>query len=115
MLTPSLIQDINHNSLHCSGFDSPNDPHTNIIVNFTLIDKGSFALGDDDDDKKKWVAWIPMGLFALGNHDKMQYNDIKLQCDDIIVHWVQYPFHDDVIKCEWKSTLSLQIHFVVVA
>ena len=52
MLTPSLIQDINHNSLHCSGFDSPNDPHTNIIVNFTLIDKGSFALGDDDDDKK---------------------------------------------------------------
>ena len=38
-----------------------------------------------------------------------------MQYDDIVVHWVQYQFHDDFVKCEWKSTLSLQIHFVVVA
>ena len=46
----------------------------------------------------------------------MQYDDVKLQCDDdVVMHWVQYPFHNEVVKCEWKSTLSLQIHFVVVA
>ena len=56
-----------------------------------------------------------MGLFALGNDDKMQCDDIKLQCNNVVVHWVQYPFHDDIIKCEWKSTLSLQIHFVIIA
>ena len=31
-----------------------------------------------------------MELFALGNNNKMQYNDI-------VVHWVLYPFHDDVV------------------
>ena len=55
-----------------------------------------------------------MGLFALGDDDKMQY-DVKLQCDDVVMHWVQYPFHHDIIKYEWKSTLSPQIHFVVIA
>ena len=43
----------------------------------------------------------------------MQYDNIKLQCDDVAMHWVLHPFHD-VIKYEWKSNLSLQIHFVVV-
>ena len=56
-----------------------------------------------------------MYLFALDDGDKMQYDDIKLQCGDVVMHWVQYPFHNDVVKCEWKSTLSLQIPFVVVA
>ena len=37
-----------------------------------------------------------MGLFTLDGDDKMQY-------DDVIMHWVLYPFHDDVIL---KSTLS---------
>ena len=37
-----------------------------------------------------------MGLFALDNDDKLQYNNI-------VMHWVQYPFHDDVVV---KSTLS---------
>ena len=37
-----------------------------------------------------------MGLFALGDDDKMQY-------DDVVVHWVLYPFHNDVVV---KSTLS---------
>ena len=36
-----------------------------------------------------------MELFALDNDHKLQYNDV-------VVHWVQYPFHDDVIV---KSTL----------
>ena len=31
-----------------------------------------------------------MGLFALGDDDKMQY-------DDVIIHWVLYPFHNDVV------------------
>ena len=69
---------------------------TGLIVN----SKGSFALGDDDFIlicRHEWVAWIPMGPFTLDN-------DNKLQCDDVVVHWVLYPFHDDVIV---KSTLSL--------
>ena len=31
-----------------------------------------------------------MGLFVLGDDDKMQYNDV-------IMHWVLYPFHDDIV------------------
>ena len=31
-----------------------------------------------------------MGLFALDDDDKMQYNDI-------VMHWVLYPFHNDVV------------------
>ena len=30
-----------------------------------------------------------MGLFTLGDDDKMQY-------DDVVMHWVLYPFHNDV-------------------
>ena len=37
-----------------------------------------------------------MELFALDNDDKLQY-------DDVIMHWVLYPFHDDVVI---KSPLS---------
>ena len=37
-----------------------------------------------------------MGLFTLDDDDKMQYNDV-------IMHWVLYPFHNNVII---KSTLS---------
>ena len=44
----------------------------------------------------------------------MQDDNIKLQCDDVAMHWVLHPFHDDVVKYEWKSNLSSQIHFVVV-
>ena len=61
--------------------------------------KGSFALGDDNLISfccHEWVAWIPMGLFALDEDNKLQY-------DNIVMHWVLYPFHDDVIV---KSTLS---------
>ena len=61
---------------------------------------GSFALGDDDADKK-WVAWIPMGLFALGDDDKMQYNDIKLQCEDVV------PIS------RWRRQVWMKIYFVV--
>ena len=42
-----------------------------------------------------------MGLFALGDDD-------KLQCDDVVVNWVLYPFHDDIV-------MTLLIHFVIVA
>ena len=55
--------------------------------------QGSFALDDDDFILiccHEWAAWIPMGLFALGNIDKMQYNDV-------IMHWVLYPFHDKIV------------------
>ena len=31
-----------------------------------------------------------MGLFALGDDDKMQYHNI-------VMHWVLYPFHNDVV------------------
>ena len=49
-----------------------------------------------------------MGLFALDDDD-------KLKCDDIIVNWVLYPFHDDVavmillivlISCHQDTKLS---------
>ena len=41
-----------------------------------------------------------MGLFALGHDDKLQY-------DDVVVHWVLYPFHDDmVIKSPLVTSLS---------
>ena len=55
--------------------------------------QGSFAVGDDDFIlicHHEWVAWIPMGLFALGDNHKMQYNDI-------VMHWVLYPFHHQVV------------------
>ena len=42
-----------------------------------------------------------MGVFALGDDDKLQY-------DDIVVYWVLYIFHDDVV-------MTLLIHFVIVA
>ena len=31
-----------------------------------------------------------MGLFALGDDD-------KFNCDDIVMNWVPYPFYDDVV------------------
>ena len=66
---------------------------TSMTLHYLPVVKGSFALGDDDFIlicRHEWVTWIPMGLFALGNDNKMQY-------DNVIVHWVLYPFHDDVV------------------
>ena len=41
-----------------------------------------------------------MELFALDDDDKLQY-------DDVVMHWVQYPFHDDVfVKSPLSSLLS---------
>ena len=31
-----------------------------------------------------------MGVFALDDHDKLQY-------DNIVMHWVLYPFYNDVV------------------
>ena len=64
----------------------------------SLSAKGSFALGDDDlisFCRHEWIPWLLMGLFALDDDDKIQY-------DDVVVHWVQYPVHDDIVV---KSTL----------
>ena len=52
----------------------------------TSLSKGSFALGDNDDDK-------------------VDFSDFH---DDLVMEWVQHPMHDDVvilhfviiIKCE---------------
>ena len=62
--------------------------------------KGSFALGDDDDDKKNRLHGNQWD-FALDDDD-------KLQCHDVVVNSVLYPFHDDVV-------MTLLIHFLVVA
>ena len=40
-----------------------------------------------------------MGLFALDDDDKLQY-------DDVVMHWVQYPFHDDIVV---KSTAIVNV------
>ena len=31
-----------------------------------------------------------MGLFALDDDDKLQY-------DNVVMNWVLYPFHDDIV------------------
>ena len=65
-----------------------------------------------------------MRVFALDDDD-------KLQCDNVIMNWVLYPFHDDIIvmtllivlishlnrrrQVRMKSTLSSQIEFVIIA
>ena len=38
-----------------------------------------------------------MGLFALDDDDKLQYDNVKLQCDNVVMNWVLYPFHDDIV------------------
>ena len=40
-----------------------------------------------------------MGPFTLDDDD-------KLQCDDIVVYWVLYPFHDDVVMTLLSSSPS---------
>ena len=30
-----------------------------------------------------------MGLFALDDDDKMHDDNVKLQCDDVVVHWIR--------------------------
>ena len=41
-----------------------------------------------------------MELFTLDDDDKLQY-------DDVVMHWVQYPFHDDVfVKSPLLSSSS---------
>ena len=75
--------------------------HCNTPIN--VRSKGSFALGDDDlisFCRHELIPWLLMGLFALDDDDKLQY-------DDIIVHWVQYPFHDDfVVQSPLSSSSS---------
>ena len=72
--------------------------HTNTYrVNATkLSSKGSFALGDNDDNKK-WVAWIPMGPFTLDDDDMMtsNYSVTTSSCIGCSTH-----FNDNVIYCE---------------
>ena len=64
--------------------------HTNTYrVNATkLSSKGSFALGDNDDDKKMGC----MDTNGTIHTRQRRHDDIKLQCENVIVHWVQYPF-----------------------
>ena len=67
---------------------------------FSSQSEGSFALGDDDDDKfntkwisfcrHEWNALLQMRVLALDDDD-------KLKCDDVVMNWVLYPFHDDDI------------------
>ena len=40
-----------------------------------------------------------MGPFTLDNND-------KLQCDNIVMNWVLYPFHDDVVMTLLSSSPS---------
>ena len=65
--------------------------------------KGSFALGNDDlisFCRQEWIPWLLMELFTLDDDDKLQYNDV-------VMHWVLYPFHDDVVVKSTLSSLSL--------
>ena len=68
--------------------------HASVVFTGLIVNsKGSFTLGDDDFIlicRHEWVAWIPMGLFTLDDEDKIQY-------DNVVVHWVLYPFHDDTV------------------
>ena len=50
-----------------------------------------------------------MGLFTLDDDDKMHNDNVKLQRDDVIMHWYCTHLHDDVVKYEWKSNLLSQI------
>ena len=58
-----------------------------------------------------------MGPFTLDNYDKLQY-------DDIVVNWVLYSFHDDIIimtlivvisRLNRRHLVWMKIYFVVAS
>ena len=69
-----------------------------LIQNETNEHKGSFALGDDDDDKKIGCM-VTKGTVSTRDDD-------KLQCNDVIMNWVLYAFHDDVVMTLLSSSPS---------
>ena len=62
------------------------------------LSKGSFALGDDDNDKvdfnlSSWMEYINANETIRTS--RWWHDDIKLECDDIVMQWILYPFHDN--------------------
>ena len=47
-----------------------------------------------------------MGPFTLDD-------DVKLQCDNVVVYWVLYPFHDDIVMTLLWSSPSVNEPLVV--